>query len=130
MGKAPRRESRDSARSARTVTNDRAGKDVEAPEVAATKSAELDRRRRMKAVEFLRVSSRNDAKDGRFLEGTLANRADFPVYSVQVCVGGTCRPVVPSTLQPGAQATFSVPVRSDELSGKPNVTWKVDPPPR
>jgi hypothetical protein len=129
IGKTPPKEDRESAAPAptQTLADDGPRKDQEA-EVAATKSAELERRKHVKAVAFLRAYERSDEKNGRLLEGVLTNRADFPVYSVEVCVEGTCRAAVPSTLQPSTEATFSVPLKPDRLKGNASVTWRVEPP--
>jgi hypothetical protein len=99
----------------------------EHPFGAEQQAAEMDRRRRIPAIAMRSIANMH-YENGRFLQGTVANAADFPVYDVRICVdsGNTCRTMVPSTLHPGAQATFSFPTN---LIGVPDyiVTWDVVP---
>jgi hypothetical protein len=91
------------------------------------RALEIDRRRRVQAVAMQTMVNRSYS-NGRFLEGTLTNSADFPVYGVSVCIdsGNVCRYTAPPTLRPGAQGAFSFPTN---LLGVPDwrVTWDVFP---
>jgi hypothetical protein len=127
IGSPPSEEGHQSAGPTPTLTDERLRKDQEA-EAAATKDAELERRKHAKAVNFVRVYDRNDEKRGHVLEGTVTNSASFSVYNVQVCVEENCRSSFPSTLQPGAQGTFSVPLGPEQFSGSARVAWRLEPP--
>jgi len=127
IGSPPSEESRQSAGPVPTLTDERLRKDQEAA-AAATKGAELERQKPTKAVNFVRAYDRNDEKRGHVLEGTVINSASFSVYNVQVCVEENCRSTLPSTLEPGAQATFSVPLGPDQFSGSARVAWRLEPP--
>jgi hypothetical protein len=87
--------------------------------------AEMNRRRAVQAIAMRNISNKPDG-NGRFIEGTLENRADFPVYDVRICLdsGNVCQHT--STLQAGGQATFSF---RTNLLGVPDwkVTWDVVP---
>jgi hypothetical protein len=75
----------------------------------------------------LRNMSKRLHGNGRFVEGSVANGASFPVYNVRVCVDDFCDYTSPSTLQPGATATFSIPANpnSFEESRGLRITWDV-----
>lgn len=89
--------------------------------------AETERRRQGTAVTFQDVREKNSG-EGRFLEGTVANRARVAVRDVKVCMEGICRFTDPSALQPGAQGTFSLPIASGYgASGGVTVTWEGEP---
>jgi len=93
----------------------------------APQNAEIDRRRQIRAIAMQRVMNRTYA-NGRFIQGSVANGADFAVYGVRICIdsGNFCQYMAPSTLQPGAQGTFSF---STNLMGVPDwmVMWDVVP---
>jgi hypothetical protein len=65
--------------------------------------------------------------NGRFVEGSVANGASFPVHNVRVCRDDFCNYTSPSTLQPGAMATFSIPAdrSSSEESRSLRIMWDV-----
>ena len=100
---------------------------AEHPFGAEAQAAEMDRRRRTPAIAMRSIVNLH-YENGRFLQGTVANAADFPVYDVRICVdsGNTCRYTTPSTLPAGAQGTFTFPTN---LVGVPDyiVTWDVVP---
>jgi len=58
----------------------------------------------------------------------LANRASFPVYGVQIGFnhGQACQLTAPSTIFPGATATFSFPAPDREIPDY-SITWDVVP---
>jgi hypothetical protein len=91
----------------------------------AARKKQIEERRAMPAVVLQNTYNRV-YRGGPIIEGTVANSASFPVYSVRVCMGDVCQPASPSTLQPGAQGTFSFPVSH---RGFPDwkVTWDVVP---
>ena len=67
-------------------------------------------------------------RDNRyFVDGSVANEASFAVYNVQVCIDDVCDYTSPSTLQPHATATFSIPANPNRLekSGGLRITWDV-----
>jgi hypothetical protein len=105
------------------------GPAVETPRARAaeTRDAEIDRRRRVRAITLQSIVNRAYS-NGRFLQGTVANGADFPVYGVRICVdsGNTCRSMTPPTLDPGARGAFSFPTN---LLGVPDwvIAWDVVP---
>ena len=90
---------------------------------ADEQSAEMNRRSRVQAVAMRSIAN-NTYSNGRFIQGTVANAADFPVYNVRICLenGSVCQSA--ATLPPGAQATFSFPTN---LLAVPDwkVTWSV-----
>jgi hypothetical protein len=94
---------------------------------AAEQNTEIDRRRHIRAITMQRMMNRTYA-NGRFIEGSVANGADFAVYGVRICIesGNFCQYMAPSTLQPGAQGTFSFPTN---LMAVPDwrVMWDVVP---
>ena len=49
--------------------------------------------------------------------------------NVRVCIKGECGYTTPSTLQPGAQATFRVPAKLERYVSGPDyrITWEVMP---
>jgi hypothetical protein len=102
-------------------------RDREHPVGPEAQAAEMDRRRNTPAIAMRSIANTQYA-NGRFVQGTVANGADFPVYAVQICAdrGNVCQSIVPPTLPPGAQGTFSFPTN---LLGVPDyvVTWDVVP---
>jgi hypothetical protein len=102
-------------------------RDGEHPVGPEAQAAEMDRRRNTPAIAMRSIANTQYA-NGRFVQGTVANGADFPVYGVRICAdsGNVCQSIVPPTLPPGAQGTFSFPTN---LLGVPDyvVTWDVVP---
>ena len=87
--------------------------------------AEMNRRRHVQAIAVRGIANKTYG-NGRFIEGTIVNGVDFPVYDVRICLdrGNVCRYM--ATLQSGAEVTFSFPTN---LIGVPDwkVTWDVVP---
>jgi hypothetical protein len=99
------------------------------PEVEAARLREIEERRKAPAVVLQNMYNRLYS-NGRFVEGTVANSASFPVYGVRICVEGHCDYTSPSTLQPGAQGTFQFPARrnySFDEGSTWQITWDVLP---
>jgi hypothetical protein len=100
---------------------------VSKAEAEAAKQKDIERRRGITAVAIQNMVIQR-YRNGNFFEGTVANGADFPVYSVQICIdqGQRCQPVAPSTLFPGAQGTFSFEVVGWNTPDY-RITWDVVP---
>ena len=102
--------------------------DSGAAEAVAAKKAEIDRRR---GVEALAIQSMQVKayRNGQFFEGTVANGADFPVYDAKICIqrGKRCESLRPSTVHPGATATFLFEVIGWDVPDY-RITWDVVPP--
>jgi hypothetical protein len=96
-------------------------------EAEAAKKREMEERKRTPAVALQGMYNRS-YRNGRFVEGTVANGASFAVYNVRVCIdnGARCQYTAPSTLYPGAQGTFSFEVLYTEIPDWA-VTWDVTP---
>ena len=92
---------------------------------AGEQGVEMNRRRHIQAIAVRDIANRTYS-NGRFIQGTIANGVDFPVYDVRICLdrGSVCRYM--ATLQSGAEVTFSFPTN---LIGIPDwkVTWDVVP---
>ena len=85
---------------------------------------ELEARKSVTAVQV--VGNQVYDNDG-FLEGKLANGADFTVYNVRVCASRNCQPASPPTLDAGAHGTFRFPAEVQRDAGSMVVTWDVEP---
>ena len=93
------------------------------------KRSAIERRRRSPAVDFCaRIVTRLDGNRA-FVEGMVDNGSRFVVRNVRVCIKGECGYTTPSTLQPGAQATFRVPAKLERYVSGPDyrITWEVMP---
>ena len=96
-------------------------------DTAEANQGETARRRAITAVAIQNMVVK-PSRNGRSFEGTLANRAEFPVYGVRVCIdnGRRCQEAAPATLFPGAQSTFSFEVVGGE-NPEWTITWDVVP---
>jgi len=93
------------------------------------KRSAIERRRRSPAVDFCaRIQTRLDGNRA-FVEGMVDNGSRSVVRNVRVCIKGECGYTTPSTLQPGAQATFRVPAKLERYVSGPDyrITWEVMP---
>lgn len=86
---------------------------------------EIERRRQAPAVTLENIVNRRYV-NGRRVEGTLANEADFPVYAVRICVehGRVCQYADPPTIEPGGRAGFSFPSATAAVPDW-KITWDV-----
>jgi hypothetical protein len=93
------------------------------------KRSAIEGRRRSPAVDFCaRIQTRLDGNRA-FVEGMVDNGSRFVVRNVRVCIKGECGYTTPSTLRPGAQATFRVPAKLERYVSGPDyrITWEVMP---
>jgi hypothetical protein len=93
------------------------------------KHGAIERRQSSPAVDFCaRIETRLHGNRA-FVEGMVANGSRFVVRNVRVCIKGECDYTTPSTLRPGAQATFRVPAKLERYVSGPDyrITWDVMP---
>ena len=93
------------------------------------KHGAIERRQSSPAVDFCaRIETRLHGNRA-FVEGMVANGSRFVVRNVRVCIKGECGYTTPSTLRPGAQATFRVPAKLERYVSGPDyrITWDVMP---
>jgi hypothetical protein len=102
--------------------------DTSAADAGAARKKEIERKRAITALAVQTMVVKR-YRNGLFFEGTIANGAEFPVYSARICIehGSRCEPIAPSTLQPGAQGTFTFEVGIFNAPDY-NITWDVVPP--
>ena len=93
------------------------------------KRGTIERRQSSPAVDFCaRIVTRLHGNRA-FVEGMVANGSRFVVRNVRVCIKGECDYTTPSTLRPGAEATFRVPAKLERYVSGPDyrITWDVMP---
>ena len=93
------------------------------------KHGAIERRQSSPAVDFCaRIQTRLDGNRA-VVEGMVANGSRSVVRNVRVCIKGECGYTTPSTLRPGAQATFRVPAKLERYVSGPDyrITWEVMP---
>jgi hypothetical protein len=96
-------------------------------EAETAKQKEIEARRAVRAIAIQNMVNKV-YRDGPMVEGTVANGAPFPVYGVRICLnqGQACQYTAPSTIYPGATATFSFAAPNREIPDY-QITWDVVP---
>ena len=84
--------------------------------------AERELRKRIPAVRV--VGDEVYENDG-FLQGKIANGADFTVFNVRVCASRYCEAATPETLLAGDHGSFSFPAEVRRDVGSMVVKWDV-----
>ena len=93
------------------------------------KHGAIEGRQSSPSVDFCsRIQTRLDGHRA-IVEGMVANGSRSVVRNVRVCIKGECGYTTPSTLRPGAQATFRVPAKLERYVSGPDyrITWEVMP---
>ena len=100
---------------------------VNKAEAEAAEKKAIEARRAVRAIAVQNMVNKV-YRDGPMVEGTVANGAPFPVYSVRICFnhGQACQFTAPSTVYPGATATFSFVAPNREIPDY-TITWDVVP---
>ena len=88
-------------------------------------NAEAEREAR-KHVPAVRVVGDEVYENDGFLEGKIANGADFTVYNVRICASRYCEAATPRTLLAGDHGSFRFPAEVRRDTGSMRVTWDVE----